>query len=179
MTDECFEILTRQQGLVENWDTSLALAIKAETQIRNLISINKRLGENEIRSIIVGICVELEIRREIEECSGRGIISDSVWSDLSSMYHHQNMYREERVEYSGSRNFPRIEANGDSRCEWPGCEIREGLEKDHKIPRSVLTDDMQSNGGRDWEKNGQWLCSFHNRLKTDSILIGVLMLGSD
>ena len=37
MTEECFDILTCKQQLVEDWNNLLACAILAETKIRNEI----------------------------------------------------------------------------------------------------------------------------------------------
>jgi hypothetical protein len=46
---------------------------------------------------------------------------------------------------------------------------------DHIIPKSSLYDDKKE-VGKDWDRNGQWLCAYHNRVKTDGIMVGVVMV---
>lgn len=63
------------------------------------------------------------------------------------------------------------------KCAWPGCKIVKDLQADHIIPKSVLAQtDFDSLGGSDWRHNGQWLCRFHNLMKTDSIMLGLVFL---
>ena len=56
-------------------------------------------------------------------------------------------------------------------CAWPECKL-EGLEKDHILPDRAI-------GDKEWKNdaglNGQRLCRFHNRMKTNSIGIGLAM----
>jgi hypothetical protein len=154
----------------------LGVTISAETEIRNQIAKKPDIGRSELLKTILLICTKFGIREEIEQKANKGILPDAVWDALASMYLHQNKFPEQRVEYSGTRSFTKKHRDEKIRCEWPGCDIQDDLQKDHIIPKSVLTDEMKRRGGANWQINGQWLCPFHNRLKTDSILIGIIML---
>ena len=176
MTEECFDILTCKQQLVEDWNNLLACAILAETKIRNEIEKKGKMELDEIKNTVLGICIDLGLRAHIERKKGCLILGEYVWESLALMFDHQNKYPEERVEYGGTRSFTKITQKSEDCCQWPECHIQSGLQKDHIIPKSVLSDELYRMGGANWEANGQWLCSFHNRLKTDSILIGILMI---
>ena len=176
MTEECFDILTYKQQLVKPWNDLLASAIIAETKIRNEIEKKPNMNLNDLKTTVLTECTELGIRGYIEKKKKSRILGGSVWTSLAIMFDHQNKYPEERVEYSGTRQFKEVTLQGGECCEWPGCLIQNKLQKDHIIPKSVLTDGLKRRGGADWLQNGQRLCPFHNRLKTDSIMIGVLMV---
>ena len=159
-----------------DFEKLLGVTISAETEIRNQIAEKPDIEGRELLTTILQICTKFGIREEIGQKENKGIFRSPVWPDLASMYHHQNKFPAQRVEYSGTRSFLQIHPDKTIRCNWPECNIQNGLQKDHIIPKSVLTDEMKKRGGGAWEINGQWLCPFHNRLKTDSILIGIIML---
>ena len=70
-------------------------------------------------------------------------------------------------------------------CEWPHCGAKDGLDKDHLIPNSVVEkiglvtvfkDDKEQK--KLWQSiNSATLCQRHNRnVKNDSIGIGIWLM---
>jgi hypothetical protein len=59
-------------------------------------------------------------------------------------------------------------------CTWPFCNVNGGdnLQKDHIIPKSKMGEEVTFISSP--EKNLMWLCPYHNRMKTDSLELGLL-----
>lgn len=59
-------------------------------------------------------------------------------------------------------------------CTWPFCNENGGhnLQKDHIIPKSKMGEEVPFISRP--EKNLMWLCAYHNRMKTDSLELGLL-----
>lgn len=60
------------------------------------------------------------------------------------------------------------------KCNWHECEQIESLQKDHILPARCLS---LNESWKNDKFNVQWLCQYHNRLKTNSIGIGMAMIG--
>jgi hypothetical protein len=116
-----------------------------------------------------------------EKLMGKGMLKydrRNIWEAVYQWYIHQ---KTEALFWREGKGPPKLSNQPEEKgkCTWPGCEIDddEHLQADHIIPKSVLSlTDFKAFGGRNWEDNGQWLCAFHNRLKTDSIMLGLAML---
>ena len=151
----------------------LCLALSTETLIRNSIVDDEEV--DSIKEKILGHCITNKIRGLVEEKRGRGVFSGDIWTEIAEFYRYQKMYPERREALGQKPAFGDVVQTDEVCCNWPDCEIDIYLERDHIIPRSCLTDNKKRIGKR-WDLNGQWLCSYHNRVKTDGIIVGVLML---
>lgn len=66
-----------------------------------------------------------------------------------------------------------VEAKKDQ-CSWPYCDNKEEdlfLEKDHILPKSLFPISAAFISVQ--EINMMWLCAFHNRMKTNSLELGI------
>ena len=73
-----------------------------------------------------------------------------------------------------TRSIPVRNMPSDRKCNWHECEQTESLQKYHILPaRGLELNDRWKND----DFNVQWLCQYHNRLKTNSIGIGMAMIG--
>mgnify|MGYP001255684396 CR=1 FL=1 len=152
-----------------------SLALLAETLIRNLVTDD--MDNESIRQTVLSTCIKCGIRDLVDQKKGCGVFSDNIWGEIAQFFAHQKAHPDLTQKFLAEPRFPRIDQEGEDTCNWPDCKIDTDLEKDHIIPRSCLPDSKKTDG-KNWVLNGQWLCSFHNRVKTDGIIVGVLMLKS-
>ncbi len=88
-------------------------------------------------------------------------------NDADGIFHRD--FRKPTQQYFDLGNEPLRD-----QCTWPFCNENRSdtLQKDHIIPKSKM--------GREVifiskpEKNLMWLCAYHNRMKTDSLELGLL-----
>ena len=81
---------------------------------------------------------------------------------------------EEISDYDKTKKKWEYKSKATGKCKFPGCEEEENLQKDHIIP-SFLNKNGQF-GFIPEKRNMMPLCPFHNRVKTNSILIGIAFL---
>ena len=63
-------------------------------------------------------------------------------------------------------NWNGIEIHGNGKCQYPECTNTDDLQKDHIWPKSL--------GGPYEAWNGQLLCGFHNRMKSNKLVLAKL-----
>ena len=159
---------------IEFHERLVCWAISKETEIRNHQYCYDDFEKEQMLGII------FKYREFLEDgLRGKGMFQydrRNIWEVVFEWYSNQTtsaMYWRTDKRPEKLKNQP--EETG--KCTWPSCEIVENTQADHIIPKSVLSDrDFENIGGTYWDLNGQWLCSFHNRLKTDSIMLGLVML---
>lgn len=61
-------------------------------------------------------------------------------------------------------------------CQWPDCSENKALQKDHMIPKSLFDERFYGNFMRNVDYNLLFLCPIHNRMKTNSLMIGLVFL---
>jgi hypothetical protein len=76
-------------------------------------------------------------------------------------------------DFAGRWKEPPVLDKGE--CEWPGCSGTP-THRDHRIPLAFAKTQPLKNIIADPEKNLLQICRFHNYVKHDSLLLGILLI---
>jgi len=161
-----------------SWDEKLADCIELETQMMNLV----RNWEPSLRPDVV-VLVRLKADWMVEYFNTfllgkQNQNSRNVFDFLIRIFTRNETHLIYMLDAKvrDTTQIPYDNIRGKKICSWEGCEAVDNLQKDHILPARSL------NINENWKNesfNVQWLCRYHNRLKTNSIGIGMAMIGMD
>jgi hypothetical protein len=124
--------------------------------------------EGEIRSFIT------HLESDLEEWIK---LSFGQFSDFVGLLKKHNLDKERFAKeyvYKVDARFERGTLAKKDDCSWPYCDNKEEdlfLEKDHILPKSLFPNHTTFISNP--EINMMWLCAFHNRMKTNSLELGI------
>ena len=104
----------------------------------------------------------------------RNITGMSIDNFLMNVHSFFTTHYEEFASYDHQKKKSDDTHTIEQKCAFPGCESESDIQKDHVIPSSLnktnLFPFIRS------KQNILPLCAFHNRVKTNSILLGIAFL---
>ena len=161
-----------------SWNKKLADCIELETKMMNLV----RNWEQSLRPKVV-VLVRLKADWMVEYFNTfllekQNQNSQNVYDFLIRIFikNEAHLIYLLDVKVRDTTQIPYDNIRGEKICSWEGCEAVDNLQKDHILPARSLN---QNENWKNESFNVQWLCRYHNRLKTNSIGIGMAMIGMD
>ena len=138
-----------------------------EQKFRTLVRDNQYIDAKKLLSETVLKSEEYSIFQ-----TKTGLSINDFLTNLSTYF---NTHFDEFAEYDHekkkwSEKYDVVE----EKCKFPGCDATERIQKDHIIPSSINKTSLFQFTKE--ESNLLPLCPFHNRVKTNSILIGIAFL---
>ena len=149
--------------------------------------------ENKICSVLFSNSEELFVRYAIEndKVSNKSLLAKTVLQPkeytkfreitgmpidtfLMEVHSFFTTHYEEFASYDHQKKKWDDKHTIEQKCAFPGCESENDIQRDHVIPSSLnKTNLFPFTRG---EQNILPLCAFHNRVKTNSILLGIAFL---
>ena len=158
------------------WNEMLSDCLEMETKFRNMFNAEEGLVHQKVTALMREKASWMEEyfeeRLKIQNNQTSQTISEFLIriftkNETGGIYILDDKVRD-------TRKIPVPNMPEDKKCNWHECEQTESLQKDHILPARCL--DL-SDIWKNETFNVQWLCQYHNRLKTNSIGIGMAMIG--
>lgn len=159
-----------------SWNEMLSDCLELETKFRNMFNSEEGLVNQKVTALMREKASWMEEyfeerlttqSKQISQTISEFLIRIFTKNETGEIYILDHKVRD-------TTSIPVANMPEDKKCNWHECEQTESLQKDHILPARCL---VLNERWKNEKFNVQWLCQYHNRLKTNSIGIGMAMIG--